>query len=214
MDRNPDSDRSADPGSDPQADALVNSDELQHDLSLAVPTWAAVLLAAGLAALFLYTFGFNRLQFALVPFALFCAAVTVIDLRELRIPRDLCIAAAMAGVPLLALASTASETVAPAASFERAMAGGALHMWIFALIAIVAPQGGMGGGDVTLAPILGAMLGLFGWVPVARGILYGTIAGGVVALALVVARRAGAKSGFPYGPAMIVGAIIALIAHG
>lgn len=71
---------------------------------------------------------------------------------------------------------------------------------------------GMGFGDVKLAPILGATLG---WVAVASaivGLFLAFALGAIVGLALMAARRAGRRSALPFGPFLLVGSAIGLVA--
>lgn len=71
---------------------------------------------------------------------------------------------------------------------------------------------GMGFGDVKLAPVLGATLG---WVDVgaAAVALFAAFAlGAVVGIALLAARRAGRKSALPFGPFLLLGAAVGLVA--
>lgn len=71
---------------------------------------------------------------------------------------------------------------------------------------------GMGFGDVKLAPVLGATLG---WVGVSAAVvaLFAAFAlGAIVGLALMAARRANRRSALPFGPFLLVGALIGLFA--
>jgi len=71
---------------------------------------------------------------------------------------------------------------------------------------------GMGFGDVKLAPVLGAVLG---WTAVAAAVvgLFAAFAlGAGVGIALMLARKAGRRSALPFGPFLIVGALIGLVA--
>ena len=72
----------------------------------------------------------------------------------------------------------------------------------------------MGFGDVKLAALLGLYLGWLGWSSVAVGAFAGFLLGGVVGVALIVARRgAGRKSRIPFGPFMLAGAFLAVFAR-
>ena len=74
---------------------------------------------------------------------------------------------------------------------------------------------GMGFGDVKLAPIIGAQLGLFGWVPLVRSLIFGHLVSGVVAIAIVLIGLATRgrlrwRTAFPFAPFMVIGAVAAL----
>jgi leader peptidase (prepilin peptidase)/N-methyltransferase len=86
-----------------------------------------------------------------------------------------------------------------AAALGLAAGGGAF------LVVAWLGRGAMGMGDVKLAAALGALLGFPLIVP---GLLLGTLAGGLVALALLVTRRAGRKDTMAYGPYLALGAWI------
>ena len=79
------------------------------------------------------------------------------------------------------------------------------------LVVYVAGRGGMGDGDVRLAPLLGLYLGWLnpGLVPV--GLFFGFFAGAVVGVALLAARRAGRRTAVPFGPFLALGTIAAVL---
>ncbi|HEV8353904.1 MAG TPA: prepilin peptidase [bacterium] len=79
---------------------------------------------------------------------------------------------------------------------------------VFLAIALLS-RGGMGGGDVKLAAMLGAFLG---WPDAAVGILLAFIGGAAVGVALIVAGLRTRKDPIPFGPALATGALIALYA--
>ena len=70
----------------------------------------------------------------------------------------------------------------------------------------------MGFGDVKLAGLLGLYLGWLGWIELAVGAFAAFLFGGLVGLALLVTGRAGRKSHLPFGPFMLVGALLAILA--
>jgi leader peptidase (prepilin peptidase)/N-methyltransferase len=70
---------------------------------------------------------------------------------------------------------------------------------------------GMGFGDVKFSGVLGLYLGWISWGAVALGGFLGFLLGGVVGAALLVAKRATRKTGIPFGPFMILGAVLAIL---
>jgi leader peptidase (prepilin peptidase)/N-methyltransferase len=70
----------------------------------------------------------------------------------------------------------------------------------------------MGMGDVKLSGPLGALLGWVSWDATLWGTLIGFVLAAVTGVALMVARRAGRKTALPFGPFMLAGAWIALLA--
>ena len=71
-------------------------------------------------------------------------------------------------------------------------------------------SGGMGGGDVKLAGVLGAALGWIGWGSLVVGAFAAFLIGGLVGLALIATRRASRTTSIPFGPFMLVGAWIGI----
>ncbi len=80
----------------------------------------------------------------------------------------------------------------------------------FYLLLSFLPGGGVGGGDVRLAPLIGAVLGWLGPAHLVLGMSAGFLIGGVGAVVLLVLGRAGRKTHIAYGPAMCLGAWVAI----
>jgi len=90
--------------------------------------------------------------------------------------------------------------------------GVAVWLGVIGGLWLVSGGRGMGFGDVKLAPVLGAVLG---WTAVAAAIvgLFAAFAlGAIVGIALMLARRAGRRSALPFGPFLLAGALIGLVA--
>jgi leader peptidase (prepilin peptidase)/N-methyltransferase len=85
--------------------------------------------------------------------------------------------------------------------------GGAIGFGIFLLIAIVS-RGGMGWGDVKLAALIGLATG-FPMVFVA--IIMAAILGGIVAVALVIAKKRERRGTVPFGPFLAVATMITML---
>ena len=86
------------------------------------------------------------------------------------------------------------------------MAG--LGGFLFFLAIILAYPGGMGGGDVKMAGLLGVILGYPG---VLMALWISIVTGGIVAVALLASRRRGRKEAIPFGPFLSVGAMVVLL---
>jgi len=76
----------------------------------------------------------------------------------------------------------------------------------FLLVAIVS-RGGMGGGDVKLAAMMGAFLG---WPSIAVAMLIAFTSGATVGVLLIASGRRTRKDPIPFGPALAVGGVLAL----
>jgi leader peptidase (prepilin peptidase)/N-methyltransferase len=72
---------------------------------------------------------------------------------------------------------------------------------------------GMGFGDVRLAGLLGCVLGHLGWPQLVVGLYAGFLLFGLPGLALAVVRRDRAvlRTAFPFGPFMLVGALLGVV---
>ena len=80
--------------------------------------------------------------------------------------------------------------------------------FLFILVLVMLRPGGIGGGDLKYAALLGLLLGFPG-VLVAWWIT--AVVGAVVAVFLLVVLRKGRKFAIPYGPFMSLGGIVALL---
>ncbi len=87
--------------------------------------------------------------------------------------------------------------------------------WLFAgglyfLLWFVHPRG-LGYGDVRLSGILGIALGLVGWSELVFGVWVGFLLGGVGGI-LLAALRLVQKRALPFGPFMLLGSVVGLLA--
>lgn len=142
--------------------------------------------------------------------AVISVMLAVIDARTHRLPNRIVLPAYPALAVLLAIACA---TGIPWTSLGRAALGGVVMFAFFALLRIL-PGGAMGGGDVKLAGVLGIATGFAGWGALAVGAFAGFVLGGLYGLVLLLARRAGPTTAIAFGPFMIAGAWIGLLAGG
>ncbi|SEP70304.1 prepilin peptidase [Microlunatus flavus] len=179
-------------------------DEVRRDVS---PWWVPV--AAGLGAVLAGPFwSAEPLPLVLtgVLALVWLAVLTVIDLEVHRLP-DVLTLPAYPVVALLLTWAAAATGRWDALAVAAACSGGAVV--VFALLVIFSPgRGGLGEGDVKLAGVLGALLGWFSWRTAAYGLVAGFLVGGLVAVVLLVARRASRRTAIAFGPAMVAGAYL------
>jgi len=137
---------------------------------------------------------------------LYLAAISVtlaiVDVRTHRLPNRIVLPAYAVLAVLFTLACLLGV---PWTALLRAAVGGAVLFAFYALLRAL-PPGGMGGGDVKLAGVLGIALGFVGWGALLLGALAGFLLGGIYGMALMAARRADRKTAIPFGPWMIAGA--------
>jgi prepilin peptidase CpaA len=127
------------------------------------------------------------------------AAAAAYDLRTKKIPNWLTFPAILLGLSL-------NVALGGALGLRDSLLGMATGVaLLFAPFAL----GGMGAGDVKMLAAVGAFTN-----PsfVFRTFLYGSVAGGLIALAVIVLRpKAGAKQAFPYGIAILAGVVAASV---
>ena len=80
----------------------------------------------------------------------------------------------------------------PTCGWVAALVGAVVMGAVYLLISVL-PGGGVGGGDVRLAPVIGALLGWLGLGPFVVGLMAGFFVGGVAAIALLALRRVGLR---------------------
>lgn len=134
------------------------------------------------------------------------AVIAVIDLRIWLIPWWMPWAGAAVG---LALITVVSVLLGEAGQVLVAVAGGIGTFLVFFVLFLAAP-GKLGFGDVRLALLLGLFLAWMHPLLPVYGLLFGAVLGLVTGVAAIVA---GAGRGFPFGPALSLGALLALWLH-
>ena len=96
-------------------------------------------------------------------------------------------------------------------AWARMAAGAGILFAFYFVLAFISPRG-MGLGDVKLAGVLGLFLGSLGWGQLAVGAGAAFVLGGLFSIILLITRRAGRKSGIPFGPWMLLGAWVGVFA--
>jgi leader peptidase (prepilin peptidase) / N-methyltransferase len=130
----------------------------------------------------------------------------VIDLQHRLLPNRVVVPALGIAAALLLLAAAAEQDWA---GLLRAGLGAVVLFAVFLVLALIAPSG-LGMGDVKLAALLGIYLGWVGWDAVVLGAAGGFVVQAVVALCLLATRRIGLRGELPFGPAMLLGAAVAI----
>jgi leader peptidase (prepilin peptidase) / N-methyltransferase len=134
-----------------------------------------------------------------------------IDAATRRLPNVLT-APAYAGTAALLVLAAATGMDWP--DLLRALLGGFLLAAFYLVLTLISPSG-MGLGDVKLAASLGTLLAWFGWAALLAGAFGGFLLAAVYGVALLVSGRATRKHHIPFGPFMIGGAFLVVLAgHG
>jgi len=150
-----------------------------------------------------------------LPAHLYLAAITValgiIDLEHRRLPDRIVLPALPIAALLLALAALVGDSDTVGATILRSAAGAGILFAVYFVILFAYPRG-MGFGDVKLAAVLGLYLGWWGWGSLVVGFFAAFVLGGAFSLVLVALGRAGRKSKVPFGPWMLLGAWVGIVA--
>jgi leader peptidase (prepilin peptidase)/N-methyltransferase len=137
-------------------------------------------------------------------FAAVGTALSAIDIAVMRLPDFL----TLPSYPTLFLAlAWASSTAGDTQPLYRGAEATVLLLAVFAVQHLTI---GVGLGDVKLAGLIGMLLGYFGWTVVFRGLFVGYLIGAAWAAA---SRLRGSRGEYvPVGPALVAGALVALLA--
>lgn len=166
-------------------------------LQRAVTTGPAIAVAASLIELAAYMY-----------LAAISIALALIDLDTHRLPDRIVLPAYVVGGGLLGVVALLQGD---GWMLLRALLGAVAVFALYLILGLVRP-GAMGFGDVKLAGLLGLYLGWVGWSALVVGVFGGFVVGGLGALVLMALRRVKLGGGIPFGPSMLVGAWIGLVA--
>lgn len=133
--------------------------------------------------------------------------LAAIDLEVHRLPRVITWPCYPALAGLLTICSWATGDW-PA--LRRAALGGLAAWALYYLLHRLAGRRGLGRGDVTLAGLIGLLLGWFGWSALGLATYLAFLLAGVAAGVLLLLRRVGRADRIAFGPAMIAGALVVL----
>lgn len=134
-------------------------------------------------------------------------ALAFIDLDTKRLPDVLTLPSYAVALVLLAIPAVVDDAWG---CWLRAVLAG-LALGLFYGVLWFAYPAGMGFGDVKFSGVLGIYLGWLSWATVALGGFLGFLLGALVGVALLATRRATRKTGIPFGPFMILGALLAVL---
>ncbi len=169
-----------------------------------------VLLAAiGGAAAALGAHGpFELAAYAVLAVA--CAALVLVDLAVLRLPDAVLGPVILAFFALLLLAALDGHEWS---RVGRAALAALVLAVAYLLLALARPSG-LGLGDVKLAALLGAFLGWSGWSETLLGTLAAFALGGLGTAVLLATGRVRRGGELPFGPWMVLGALVGVTCAG
>jgi leader peptidase (prepilin peptidase)/N-methyltransferase len=169
------------------------------------PRYPAVeLLTGALSALLIWRFGSGIAGLAALAFAYLLIAMTFIDADTQLLPDDLTF-------PLLwlGLLINLNGVFAPLADAVIGAAAGYLSLWlVYWAFKLLTGKEGMGYGDFKLLAALGAWLG---WKMLPIIVLFSSLVGAIVGIALIVMARQGRDKPMPFGPYLAVAGLLAML---
>ncbi|MBW8752396.1 MAG: prepilin peptidase, partial [Propionibacteriales bacterium] len=167
--------------------------------------WRTAVASALVAAVLAASVGWSWSLLFLLPLAPIGVALALVDWRTTLLPTRIIAPAyviTVVGVLLAALGDHSRDGLVHAAIGWAVMGG------IFFVLWFVYPKG-LGYGDVRLSGVLGIALGYLGWSELLTGVygafLLGGVGGALLSLLRVVNRKR-----FPFGPFMLVAAVLAV----
>ena len=144
---------------------------------------------------------------ALLAFVSALIAITFIDLDFQIIPDSITLGslplALLAGGLVLPDPFARAEALGWVQTFSGAVTGFVL----FYAVAVLS-RGGMGGGDIKMMAMVGAVLG---WRGVLLTTFLGSLAGSVLGLGLMLFKGKGRKTKIPFGPFLALGTLLSLM---
>jgi len=162
---------------------------------------------AGLAVHAFTTDRLGMLPLLLVSSSLLIA-LFVIDLDHKRLPDPL----TFLMYPVAAIGLVIDGLVTGQWPVLAALGGAGIWLLAIGGLWFISGGRGMGMGDVKLAPTLGLILGWLGIGSAVVGLMSAWLIGGVVAIGLLLARRARSGTAIPFGPFLIAGFAVGLLA--
>lgn len=179
-----------------------------HQISWQYPV--VELLTGLLFALTVFHFGVTTHTVLLLAFVTALVVVTFIDLEHQIVPDVITLPGIAIGLAWSVVAYFLPGQHNPAgfsppapldALLGTVVGGGLLY------VVAVASRGGMGGGDIKLMAMVGAFLG---WRAALLTIFLGTLSGSAIALLLLASGKKGRKDPIPFGPFLVLGALLSL----
>lgn len=169
--------------------------------------YPAVELLNGLLAVFVvYRFGFGLHSLV---FGVLCAAlivITFIDIDYQIIPDAITLPGILIGIVAGSFIVPDPFLRSTLLGFRNSVMGFLVGGGLFYLIAVVS-RGGMGGGDIKMMAMVGALMG---WKSVLLTIFLGSLTGAVFGIFLMVTKGKGRKTKIPFGPFLALGTLVTL----
>ena len=171
---------------------------------------AIELTAAAVTGLLFARFGAVPEVAAFAYLGVLAVALAQVDAVVQRLPDSLTLPAYPALIALLGVAAIVSHD---GAALLRALLGGLALGGGYLLLGL-ASRWQLGGGDIKLAGLVGLALGWLGWRTLITGASLGFVLAAAVSLILLAAGRVSRQTMISFGPFMLGGALLAVMATG
>ena len=172
-----------------------------------IPVIPTGVIAAAIVAQLLNQFNFSWELFAYGLMCAMCIEQSLIDITTHRLTRSVTMRAAFVGGPLLSIAAIANNQPGKIGVMALSFTATMLTFMTLSL----ASRRGIGAGDVRLAAVVAMFLGYLGATYVFQGLALGFIIGGVVALLLLISRKANRNTRIAFGPYICIGAMAVVL---
>ena len=172
-----------------------------------LPIFAVGVLSAAIAVQLLNQFTFSWELFAYGLMCAMCVEQSLIDITTHRLTRSVTMRAAFIGGPLLSIAAIANNQPGKIGVMALSFV---VTLFTFMTLSL-ASRRGVGAGDVRLAAVLAMFLGYLGAIYVFQGLALGFMLGGLVALLLLISRKANRNTRIAFGPYLAAGAVATVI---
>lgn len=171
-----------------------------------VPAIATLGAIAGIALLWRFDFTVELFAYALLTSAL--VGQSIVDAATHRLSRRITTGTIVLGAPLLVIAAVVRNDLG------RLVVSLACSMLLFVVFLLlwVLSRGGIGGGDVRLAIVMGMYLGWLGASHVLVAVMVASVCAGIVALLLLIGRRATRTTRLAFGPYLALGTLVSIMA--
>jgi len=159
-------------------------------------------IMSGLLALCIYLkYGVTPQAIIYFAFIAVLVVITFIDIDHRIIPDVI----SLPGIPIFFAASLSLPTITYLDSLLGILAGGGILYLVAFIYNLLTKKEGMGGGDIKLLAMIGALIG---WKGVFFTIFVSSAVGALSGMALMLLTRQNMKLAIPFGPFLAVGAIV------
>lgn len=160
-----------------------------------------------LYVLVLWRFGLGPEAIVFMAFASASIVITFIDLDFQIIPDVITLPGTLIGLLAGGLLLPDVFDRAVPLGFKNSLIGAALGFGLFYFIAIVS-RGGMGGGDIKMMAMVGAVTG---WKGVLLTTFVASLVGAAVGIGLMILKGTGRKAKIPFGPFLALGFLVSIL---